>query len=79
MSVGASIVVADVGVSGVLKGSTDVSKVAKLDMFDTIPQQKLVGVTPRNTLGHFSKGFMPHVKRGSRGFVLQRATKPARV
>jgi len=77
MSVGASIVVAGVGVSGVLKGSTDVSKVAKLDRPDTIPQQKLVGVTPRSTLGHHSKGFMPRVKRGS--FVLQRATKPARV
>ena len=35
MSVGASIVVAGVGVGGELRGSSDVSKWAKLDMFET--------------------------------------------
>jgi len=38
---------------------------------------QLVEVTTRSTLRRYYKGFMPHVKRG--GFVLQRATKPAKV
>jgi len=73
VSLRASIVVGGVGVSGVLRGSTDVSIGAKKD----IQQQKLVGVNPRGTLGRYSKGLMPRVKRG--GFVLQRASKLARV
>jgi len=43
---------------GVRRGSTDVSKGAKLDMFDTIAF-KSVGVTPRCTLGRYPKVFMP--------------------
>jgi len=74
VSVGANIVVAGVVVSSVLRGSTDVSKGAKLDKFNTIKQQKLVGVTPHSTLGRYSKGFMPRVKRG--GFVLHRVGLP---
>jgi len=70
VSVGASSIVAVVVVSSVLRGSTDVSKGAKLDKFNTIKQQKLVGVTPHGILGRYLKGFMPRVKRG--GFVLHR-------
>ena len=39
MSVGASIVVAYVGVGGVLRGSSEVSKGAQLDMFGTMKVQ----------------------------------------
>ena len=75
-----SSVVAGVRVShcdgGVLRGSNDVSKGAKLDVFDT-RASKPVGVTPCHILWRYSKGFMPRVKRGS--FVLQRANKPTKV
>jgi len=79
MSVGASIVVADVRVGGVLRGSSDVSQEAQLDMFGTmkVDERQQVWATPRYTLGHYSKWFMPRVKQG--GFVLQRATKLAKV
>jgi len=40
-----------------------------------VEERQLVDVTARSTLGRYSKGFMPRVKRG--GFVLQRATKLA--
>ena len=72
----ASIVVAGVGISGALSGSSDFSKGATQDMFD-VTEYKLVSVNTGRTLGHYSKGFMHLLKRGS--FVLQRATKPARV
>jgi len=79
MSVGASIIVKDVGGGGVLRGSSDVSKGAQLEIFCTMKGEEwqLVGVIPRSALGNYPKGFMPRVTRG--GFVLQRATKPAKV
>jgi len=58
VSVKASIVIAGVGVSAVLRGSNDDSKGAKPDIFNTIPQQKLVRATPRRNLWFYSKGFM---------------------
>jgi len=66
-----------VAVSGELRGATNVPKGAKPDILDTINERKLVGVTPRSTPGRYSKGFMSRVKRD--GFVLQKATKPAKV
>jgi len=75
MSVGASIIVAGVGVGGVLRGSSDVSKWAKLDMFERRERTASVGVTPLIApLVADPMGFLPRVKRGD--FVLQRATKP---
>jgi len=73
---GANIVIVGIRRSGLLRGSTHVSKGAKLDMFNTTTY-KPVDVTPLRTLRRYSKGFMPRVKLG--GFVLQTATKPARV
>jgi len=76
-SVGASIVVAGVGVGGVLRGSSDVSKWAKLDMFKRHEHTASVDVTKLIALLVATPmGFMPHVKRG--GFVLQRLTKRAK-
>jgi len=46
MSVGASIIVADVRVGGVLRGSSNVSQGAKLDMFERQERTASVGVTP---------------------------------
>jgi len=43
-----------------------------LHKFKKIQEQQLVGVTPRRTLGRYSKGVLPRVKGG--GFVLQTAT-----
>ena len=75
MSVGASIVVAGVGVGGVLRGPSDVSKWAKLDMFERRKRTASVGFTPLiASLVVGPMGFLPRVKRG--GFVLKRATKP---
>jgi len=77
MSVGTSIVVAYVGVGGMLR-SSDVSKWAKLDMFEKHERTASVSVTPLIALLVATPmGFMPLVKRGN--FVLQRATKPAKV
>ena len=80
-SVGASMVagvaVADARVGGVLRGSSDVSKCAKLDMFERRERTARVGITPLITsLVATPMGCLPRVKRG--GFMLQRATKPAK-
>jgi len=66
-----------VRVGGVLRGSSDVSKWAKLDMFERRERTASVGVTPLIApLVATPMRFLPRVKRG--GFVLQRATKLAK-
>jgi len=51
---GTSIVVTDVGASDVLRGSSNVSNGAQLNMFRTVKgeEQQLVGVTPRSVGGY---------------------------
>jgi len=79
MTLVASIVLASARISGGwMSRSGGVQGLATgLKKFRKIQHHQLVGVTPRRTVGRYSKGLMPRVKRG--GSVLQKATNPARV
>ena len=58
VTMAANFIVAGLGISGVLRASTNFSKGAKLDMVDATAC-KPVSVTPRRTLRRYAKGLCP--------------------